>query len=101
MCKIDDMTTYSIQPRDQIFAKAYGFLSFAYLDNTPYHSFKLGTKNWVEIIDTHGMYNTNSHFKFKSLMLQLSLGDYNDAYILVSGTAQKAGTATAQNNKKM
>ena len=46
------------------------------------------------------MYNTNSHFKFKSLMLQLSLCDYNDAYILVSGTAQKAGTATARNNKK-
>ena len=44
MCKIDNMTRYSIQPRDQIFAKAYGFLSFAYLDNTPYHSFKLGTK---------------------------------------------------------
>ena len=46
------------------------------------------------------MYNTNSQFKFKSLMLQLNLCDYNDAYILVSGTAQKAGTATAQNNKK-
>ena len=32
------------------------------------------------------MYNSNGQTKFKTSMLRSSLGDYSDAYILVSGT---------------
>ena len=57
------------------------------LDNTPNQPTKFRTKNWVEINDEkRGTYNTNSEIKFKTSMLRLSLCDYSDAYILVSGT---------------
>ena len=54
------------------------------LDNTPNQPFKFRIKNWVEINhDSHGTYNTNSQIEFKTSMLELSLCDYSDAYILV------------------
>ena len=57
------------------------------LDNTPNQPTKFRTKNWVEINDEkRGTYNTNSEIKFKTSMLRLSLCDYSDAYIIVSGT---------------
>ena len=52
-------------------------------------------ENWAEINDDAcGMYNTNSQIKFKNLMLNSSLCDYNDAYILVSGTITILGAGT-------
>ena len=57
------------------------------LENTPNQPTKFRTKKWVEINDeTRGTYNTNSQIKFKTSMLRLSLCDYSDACILVSGT---------------
>ena len=42
-------------------------------------------ENWGEINDVaRGTYNTNSQIKFKTSMLQWSLYDYNDVYIIVS-----------------
>ena len=57
------------------------------LDNTPNQPTKFRTKNWVEINDdSWGKYKTNSQINFKTMMLKLSLCDYSDAYILLSGT---------------
>ena len=57
------------------------------LDNMPNQPAKFRTKNCVEINNvSHGTYNTNSQIKFKMSMLRSSLCDYNDAYILASGT---------------
>ena len=39
------------------------------------------TKNWVEINDTLGRYNTNSQIEFKTTMLKSTLCDYSDLYI--------------------
>ena len=48
---------------------------------------KFTTKNWVEINDeSKGTYNVNSQIKFRTTMLQSSLCDYSDVYILVKGT---------------
>ena len=45
-----------------------------------------GQKNWYEINDcSRGTYN-NSQIRFKTSMLNSSLCDYSDAYILVSST---------------
>ena len=47
---------------------------------------KFRTKNWVEINDeSRGINNVNSQIKFKTTMLQSSLCEYSDAYILVKG----------------
>ena len=57
------------------------------LDNTPNQPSKFKTKKWVEINDnSRGTYNTNSHIKFKTSMLKLSLFGYSDTHILVKGT---------------
>ena len=41
------------------------------LDNTPNQPPKFKTKNWVEInYESHGVYNTSSQIKFKTLMLR-------------------------------
>ena len=61
------------------------------------------TKNWVEINDdAGGTYNTNSQIKFKTLILKSNLYDYNDVYLLVSGTITvgNTGKAAASNNRK-
>ena len=55
-------------------------------------------KNRVEIKDDpRGTYNKNSQIKFKTTMLNPSLCDYSDAYILVEGTIAITG-AEADNN---
>ena len=60
------------------------------LDNTPNQPSKFRTKNWVEITDDSlGTYNTNSQIKFKIKMLNLSLSDYNVAYILKPSQLQQ------------
>ena len=69
------------------------------LDNTPNQPTKLKIKTWVEINDdSRGTYNTNSQVKFKTSMLMLSLRDYSDAYILVSGTITVAALAVDRGN---
>ena len=48
---------------------------------------KVRPRNWVEINDdARGTYNTNSQIKFKASILKSSLCDYDNGYILVSGT---------------
>ena len=65
------------------------------LDNTPNQSSKFKTKNWVETnYESHGVYNVGSQIKFKTSMLNSSLCDYSDAYILVKGTKTLPNTGT-------
>ena len=64
------------------------------LENASNQPSKFWVKNWVEINDeSRGAYNVNSHFKFKTTML--------NSYILVKGTitVSNTGTAAAPNNK--
>ena len=56
------------------------------LDNKPNQLSKFTTKTWIEINDqSRGVYNTNSHIRFKTTMLKSSFCDYSDGYILVKG----------------
>ena len=62
------------------------------LENTPSQPTKFRTKNWAEINnDLRGTYNTNSQVELKTSMLRSSFCDYNDAYMLVSGTITITG----------
>ena len=57
------------------------------LENTPNKLSKLRTKNWVEMNDeSRATYNVNGQIKFKTSMLRSKLGDYSDAYMLVSAS---------------
>ena len=57
------------------------------LGNAPNEPTKFRTKNWIEINDgARGTFNTKSQIKFKTSMIQSSICDYSDAYMLVSGT---------------
>ena len=74
-----------------------------FLDNTANQQTKFRTKNWVEINDdAHGTYDTNSKIKLKTSILNYSLYDYSDAYIIMSITIMvpNAGGAAAPNNRK-
>ena len=56
------------------------------IDDTSNRPSKFRTRNWVEINDeSRGTYNVNSQIKFKTAMLNSSLCDFSDAYILVKG----------------
>ena len=56
------------------------------LDDASNQPSKFKTKNWVEINnESRGTYNVNSQIKFKTTMLNSSLCDYSDAFILVKG----------------
>ena len=69
------------------------------LDNAPNQPSKFRRKNCVEIDDdTCGTYNTNSQIKFKTPMLESSLCDYSDAYILAKGTISIAPDVGANPN---
>ena len=69
------------------------------LNNTPNQSTKFRTKICVEINDeSYGVYNTDIQIKDKNLMLRPSLGDYSDAYILVSGATTVAQEASGGGN---
>ena len=70
------------------------------LTNTPNQPTKFRTKNCVEINDeSRGEHSTNSQIIFNTSMLRLSLCDYSDACILVSGTITiKALAANGGNN---
>ena len=72
------------------------------LDNTLNQPSKLRRRNQVEINDdTHETYNTNSQIRFKTSMLNSTLCDYSDTYILVKGTISvAAGAAVGGNNEK-
>ena len=57
------------------------------LDNMSNQLSKFRTKNWIETNDeSRGVYNTNSHIRFKTTMLKSTLCDYSDAYVLVKVT---------------
>ena len=70
------------------------------LDNASNQPSIIRTKNWIEINDeSSGTYNTI--VKFKTTMLNSSLGDHRDAYILVKGNIvvnNKAVEGTDANN---
>ena len=69
------------------------------LDDTLNQSTKLRAKEWVEINDdAYGMHNANSQIESKTSMLNSSLCDYSDAYILVSGTTTVAPKAVNNPN---
>ena len=66
------------------------------IDDTSNQPSKFRTNNWVEINDeSRGTYNVNSQIKFKATMLESSLCDYSDAYILVKGIITVNNTAAA------
>ena len=70
-----------------------------FLDNKPNQSSKFRTKNWIKINDqSRGVYNVNGDIRFKTTMLQSSLCDYSNAYILLKGriTSTGAGAHTAE-----
>ena len=77
------------------------------LDNTPNQLSKFRTKNWIEINDqSRGVHSVNSDIRFKTAMLESSLCDYSDAYILVKGGiiitgagADDAARQTVERNK--
>ena len=77
------------------------------LDNTPNQLSKFRTKNWIEIKDqSRGVHSVNSDIRFKTAMLESSLCDYSDAYILVKGGiiitgagADDAARQTVERNK--
>ena len=69
------------------------------LDNISNQSSNFRTKYWVEINDeSSGVYNTNNQIKFRTTMLNPSLCDYNNAYIIVKGTITVNDTAAADAN---
>ena len=60
------------------------------VDNTPNRLSKLRIKDQVEIYDeAHGRYNTIRQIKLKTTMLNLTLCNYSDAYILVKVTLKE------------
>ena len=72
------------------------------LENTPNQPTKFRTKNWAETNnDSRGTYNTNSQVKFKTSMLMSSFCDYNDAYMLVSGTITITGAGNNDAAKRL
>ena len=66
------------------------------LGNTPNQPTKFRTRNWVKINDEScGTYNVNSQIKFKTWMLNSSLCNYSDAYMLLIATIIVPNTAAA------
>ena len=71
------------------------------LDNEPNQPIKSRTKKSVEINDdANRTYNTNSQSKFKNSMLNSSLFDYGDGYILVTVTVPKTKEIANPSNRK-
>ena len=75
------------------------------IDDASNQPFKFRAKNWVEInYESRGTYNVNSQIKFKTTMLNSSLCDYSDAYILVKGkitiTGRGADVAAKQADER-
>ena len=71
------------------------------LHNTPNLLSKFRTKNRIEINDqSRGAYNTNCEIRFKTTMLESSLCDYSNAYILVKGRITITGAAADAAAKK-
>ena len=65
------------------------------LDNMPYQPSKIRTKKWIEIND-----DAPGFLIFKTTMLNSSLCDYSDAYILFKVTKTVAKAAGASNKTK-
>ena len=58
-----------------------------FLDNIRNQLSRFKTKNWVKINDKpQGTHNKDNQIRFETLMLRISLCDYNDAYLLATGT---------------
>ena len=92
---------YSIEPRDRIYVKGYGFLSFAKnmgksLSNKYGQNFLIVLKK----VYIKGTYTSND-IKFKTTMLRSNLCDYPDAYILVMGTITITGVGDVDAPKRL
>ena len=69
----------------------------SFLDNTPNQPPNFKTKNWVEIdYESRGKYDEDNQIRFKNSLLQSSLGDYSDAFILVKGTVRVTQTVAKE-----
>ena len=70
------------------------------LDNTPNQPSKFKAKNWFEINDEPRKTNKkDNQIRFKTSILNSSICDYSDAYILAKGTITVAvATAASPNN---
>ena len=60
----------------------------SFLDNIRNQLSRFKTKNWVKINwdKPRGTHNKDNQIRFETLMLRISLCDYNDAYLLARGT---------------
>ena len=65
------------------------------LENTQNEPSKFRTRSWIEINDkSRRKYKDNNQMKFKTSMIRSISCDYNDAYILVSGTIPITGAGS-------
>ena len=77
------------------------------LDHASSQPSKFRTISWAEINHgSRGVHKVNSHVKFKSTMLNSSLCNNSDAYILIKGTitvpdTSAAGAAANNTNKRV
>ena len=79
---------YSIEPKERIYIKGYGFLSFAKNMGK-----NLSNKYSQELLDTAKKSSAGSDIRFKTTMLRSNLCNYPDSYILVKGTITITGAA--------
>ena len=71
------------------------------LDNIPDKVPRFITKKWIEVHDQSGeSYNVNKQIRFKTLMIQLDLCDYNQAYVVVKEiiTVEEANNRDIKNS---
>ena len=55
----------------------------------PNQPFKFKARKWIGINDyVRGTYNTNSKYKFETIIFKARLCDYSDAYIFFKGTIE-------------
>ena len=60
------------------------------------------TKKWIEVHDqSRKAYDTNEQIRFETSMLRSDLCDYNDAYIIVTGTIAVPNPANDAYDKKL
>ena len=73
-----------------------------FLENTSNQLTKFKTKNWIEINDeSHDVYNTVSHIKFKTSVLRSSYySDYGDVCIVVKGAISIKAQARDNTNNE-
>ena len=73
-----------------------------FLDNTQHQPSKCRKKAWNKTNDDpHGTYDEGKQTEFKNLILQSSIYDYSEAYMLVSGTITVTALAVGGSNNSI